>query len=425
MMFRTLAASLLVALPLIAGCRHDEALAAPDLTTTSGLLARYVAMGNSITAGFQSAGINDSTQQRSYAAVFARQAHAPYFYASLSMPGCPAPFTNNLTGARVGGQNSPTGCALRASNQLPYLSNVAVPGARVIDALSNTDPASSPNALTSFILGGRSQVAAMRAAQPTYVSIWLGNQDLLGALTNAANYGSSTLVTPVAAFQAAYTEILDSIAATGAKAALLAVVDVTTIPFTSSGATYWCLKTGLCPGVPAGGFPSSFTVNNNCAPGAAIPGAKGDSILVPFSVGVPKLAAATPTSPQSLDCSIDNQVVSAAEYKVLRDAVAGYNAFIAAQAVQRNWAYVDANPALLAAKAEIPAPSSFPKIAVFPCLPGKTCGTRTNPNAFVLFGTFFSLDGVHPTDVAHRIIADSLISATNRTYGTTIPFAGP
>ncbi|MBA2626464.1 MAG: SGNH/GDSL hydrolase family protein, partial [Gemmatimonadales bacterium] len=136
MTLRTLAASLLLALPLIAGCRNDETLAAPDVSTSGGLMARYVAMGNSITAGYQSGGINDSTQRRSYAAVFARQAGAPYFYASLRMPGCTAPFTLNPTQARVGGAAA-TGCALRAPDQNPFLSNVAVPGARAVSALTN------------------------------------------------------------------------------------------------------------------------------------------------------------------------------------------------------------------------------------------------------------------------------------------------
>ena len=36
------------------------------------MFPRYVAMGNSITAGFQSAGINDSIQQQSYAVLFAQ-----------------------------------------------------------------------------------------------------------------------------------------------------------------------------------------------------------------------------------------------------------------------------------------------------------------------------------------------------------------
>lgn len=422
MKLKILAASLLAALLVVAACRNDESLAAPDLTNNSGLVARYVALGNSITAGFQSAGINDSTQRRSYAAVFARQAGAPYFYASLRMPGCPAPLVSNVTQARVGNPTSP--CALRASTPVPFLSNVAVPLANVLDATSNTAAGSRPNALTSLILGGRTQLEAMHAARPTFVSVWLGNNDVLGALTNSTNVGNSALVTPQSDFQAAYTVVLDAIEVDSAKAALLGVVDVTTLPYSSSGATYWCLKTALCPGVPAGGFPANFTVNNNCAPGAAIPGAKGDSILVPWTVGIAKLSAAA-TSPQTLDCSIDAQVVNPAEYKVLRDAVAGYNAFISAQAAQRNMAYFDPNPTLLAARAataRLPA-NQQGTLRSFPCPPGAPCGQPAN--ALVTFGTWISLDGVHPTTVGHRIIADSLISTVNRSFGTTIPFAGP
>ncbi len=428
MTYRTLAASLLVALPLMAGCRQDERLAPPDLSNNSGMLAHYVAMGNSITAGFQSAGINDSTQRQSYAAVFARQAGAPYFYPSLNMPGCPAPFTVNTTQARLGGATA-GGCALRAPNQLPFLSNVAVPGAHAIDGLTNTDPASGPNILTSLVLGGRSQVTAMQAAQPTFVTVWLGNNDVLGALTSSTNPGDPALVTSIAAFQATYKAIIDSVAATGASAALFAVADVTVIPYSTSGTIYWCLKTGVCPGVPAGGFPPTFTVSNNCAPGAAVPGAKGDSILVPWTVGVTKLSAAAAGSPQTLDCSIDAQVVTPLEYKTMRDAVVGYNAFIAAQAAAHSWPYVDPNPTLAAAKAEPAVAGQYPKVAVFPCLPfpGAPCGGKTTPTspANVLFGTYFSLDGVHPTAEAHRVLADTLISAVNRAYGTSIPFAGP
>ena len=430
MTFRTRAALLLVTTALAAGCRTDESLAAPDLSNNGGLLARYVAMGNSITAGFQSAGINDSTQRRSYAAVFARQARAPYFFASLNLPGCPAPFVNNVTQARVDDQPPASPCALRRQDQLPFLGNVAVPGAHVIDALTNTDPASAPNALTSIILGGRSQLEAMAEAQPTFVSVWLGNNDVLGALTSSANPGDPALVTSEAAFESAYTRILDSIAATHASAALFAVADVTIIPYASSGATYWCLKTGLCPGVPSGGFPAAFAVDGSCAPGAAIPGAKGDSILVPWTVGVPRLSAALAGVPQTLDCTVDADVVTPIEFRTMREAVAGYNAFVATEAARRGWAYVDPNPPLLVARADQPAAAppaqpAFPRIAFFPCVPGTLCGSKVNPGPSVLFGTYFSLDGVHPSDAAHRVLADSLISAVNRTYGTSIPFAGP
>lgn len=411
MTLRTLAASLLLAAPLVAGCRTDESLASPDLSNNGGMLARYVAMGNSITAGLQSAGINDSTQQRSYAAVFARQARAPYFYASLNMPGCPAPLTSNTAQTRVGNQPPTAPCALRAQDHVPFLSNVAVPGANVLDALTNTDPGSEPNALTSFILGGRSQIAAAAAAHPTFVSVWLGNNDVLASLTSSANPGNPALVTPEAAFETAYTKILDSIVASNpdVKGALFGVEDVTAIPYVSTGTLYFCLKNGVCPGVPQAPFPPNFTVNANCAPAAL--GGLGDAVLIPWTVGVVRILQAAQGLPGTVDCSVDTDVVTAGEHDAIQAAVTGYNAFIQAQATARGWAYIDITSILLGYKAR-------GQIPLFPTLP-------TALGQSVTFGPLFSLDGVHPSTAAHRLIADSLIAAVNRTYGTAIPFAGP
>lgn len=406
---RSLAASALIALPLLAGCRHDETLAAPDLSNNGGQLARYVAMGNSITAGFQSAGINDSTQQFSYAAVFAFQGRTPYSYPSLAMPGCPAPFSNNVAQTHVGNQPPSSPCALRNAAQLPFLGNVAVPGAHVIDALTNSDPASSPNTLTSLVLGGRTQVQAMQQARPTYVTVWLGNNDVLGSLTSSTNPGNPALVTSESAFEAAYTAILDSVAGTGAEATLFAVADVTAIPYASSGTAYFCLKTGVCPGVSQAAFPPNFTVNNDCAPAAL--GGVGDNTLVPWTVGVVRILRAAQGLAGTLDCSVDDDVVMPAELANLKATIAGYNNFIAAQSAGRHWGFVDVNAFLLAFKADGTIPA-------FPTVPTTAAGS-------VGFGPLFSLDGVHPSSAAHRIIADSLIAVTNRTYGTSIPFAGP
>ncbi|HTC24609.1 MAG TPA: hypothetical protein VK688_09615, partial [Gemmatimonadales bacterium] len=260
---------------------------------------------------------------------------------------------------------------------------------------------------------------------PTFVTVFVGNNDVLASLTDRTNPGNPALVTPEAAFEANYGPILDSIQKVGAQAALIGVADVSLLPYATQGAVYWCLKNGVCPGVPLAGFPATFSVNNNCAPRAVNPLANGDSVLVPWIVGVPLIAAAQQGATTSLDCSVDAAVVLPAEFKTLRNAVAGYNAYISAQAQQRGFAFVDLNPAFLADKAAAPAAGQFPLIATFPCLPTAPCGQAINQTPNVLFGTYFTLDGVHPSGAAHRVIADTLISAVNAKYGTTIPFAGP
>ncbi|HTK57269.1 MAG TPA: hypothetical protein VL295_10590, partial [Gemmatimonadales bacterium] len=184
------------------------------------------------------------------------------------------------------------------------------------------------------------------------------------------------------------------------------VADVTVIPYSSSGTVIWCAKTGLC-GAPAAPLPATFTVNNNCAPNAAIPGSKGDSILVPWTKLVPLIGAAAGGAATALDCSVDATVVTPAEYLVMRNAVVGFNAHIQTEAAARGFDYWDPNPTLLGRKAA-------GQIPVFPDLSNLATGR-------VGFGPLFSLDGVHPNLTAHKLIADSIAAHLNAAFGTTIP----
>ena len=166
-----------------AACNNDQLNRPFSSTPVDPLFDRYVSMGNSITAGFQSGGINDSTQQQSYAVLLARGMHSPFFLPLLNRPGCPPPYTNVFLQTRVGGA-TPTTCALRniPNPPPPFISNTAVPGALVIDIYNNGAGAHA-NTLTQFILGGLTQVQMMERAHPTFVTVWIGNNDVLGAMT--------------------------------------------------------------------------------------------------------------------------------------------------------------------------------------------------------------------------------------------------
>lgn len=411
---RVLAAvSLALLLPALAGCFEDDSLKPPDtppVPSGGPLFQNYVAMGNSITAGVQSAGINDSTQARSYATLLAQVMGTSFVMPRLNMPGCPPPFINNVTQTRVNlpGLPAPTGstCYLRKGNQPP--NDVAVPFARAVEALTNFATPSRANALTLLFLGGRNQVQAMRDMNPTFVSLWIGNNDALASLTDLSNPGRTDSVTDIGTFQTQYGMILDSIEATGAKGVLISVADVSVIPYASRGSTYWCIKNQPACGVFPAAFPPTFTVDDNCAPGAAISGSKGDSILVPWPIGVPRIAAAAQGQATTLDCSVDADVVTPAEYANLRNAIQGYNQFIQSQAAARGFAYVDVNPPLLQAVGNGVIPP-FPDL------------TQALIGGNVGFGPLFSLDGVHPSTLAHRLVADSVASAINQTYSTSLP----
>ena len=410
-----LLAVLALALPLATSCYTDEQLGAAPLPNTGELMRRYLSIGNSFTAGFQSAGINDSTQNLAYPVFFARAVGTSFAVPSLNMPGCPAPFINNVTMERVP-PPIPTGCALRTHEPLPpFFNNLAVPLAHAIDPLDNLDATSNANTLTMLILGGKTQVQAMTDANPTFVSAWIGNNDVLGALTGS-NPGDPSQITPQADFEAQIKGIFDAIDATGASAAIISVANPTLIPYASGAAFYWCgsissADTGN-PGSSVCGnplqFPPSFTVDISCSPSGVGLGGQGEFTLVPWPVGIPKIAAALQGAPTNLDCTDDSQVAMPAEVAGMVAAVAGYNTFLAAETSARGYGYFDINPSLQDAvdNGDIP---------LFPDLSGVSTGGSVG------FGSLFSLDGFHPSTEAHRVVTDSLISTVNQMFGTTIP----
>ena len=388
---------------LAAACQNDV-LNSPGVPPYQGgaMFQRYVAMGNSITAGVQSGGINDSTQRLSYAVlVGGAMGGDRFYYPSLNNPGCPPPYTNIFTGARVGGAGiTGTTCFFRNAAIPPYLSNVAVPGSESIVLLNNgPTPGTNSNALTQLFLGGRTQVQAMMDAQPTFVSVWSGNNDLLGA----AEAGDTTLAPDSATFHLRYAGALDSIQATGASAILIAVglghfVNNAVPPFFSSGTTWFGV-------ISSGAFaPAPITVAANCAP------PRGDTVFVSFPYGLGLVATASGGTPVTLDCTAP-PVLEPAETRFFAALQLQYNAIIQAEAVARGWAFTDSiNVMMDSLKVAAPAGSQF---RPFPNV-GAACSASP-------FGLAFSCDGIHPSQATQQRIARKLVREINAQYGSAIP----
>jgi lysophospholipase L1-like esterase len=424
-----LAALVLAMLP---GC-EDERLVRPDDAGQDGLFARYVALGNSITAGYQSGGIYAQTQQASYAVDLAGKMGTDFDLPLLSAPGCPPPLTQIFPSRqRLGGPDAPE-CALRTADAPRTLNNVAVPNAAVIDATSNLSPASNANPLTTFILGGRTQVEAALDADPTFASVWIGNNDVLGA----ALAGDARLVTGVDSFRTRYTRLLDRLDA-GADdlqgALLFAVADVTALPVLSPGAAY----AQAVPQAQQAGddVPPNFEVAASCAPSA------DGRRLVPFQYGATLLQVAArlfqqsgaDASPITLDCAQDRTVREAigaafggvseipilideaisgtagislltqAEIGPLARAVEAYNDVIRAQAEERGYAFYNPNDLFEKNEGDLP---TFPELIDDPA-------NDFSPEQ--PFGPLFSLDGVHPSARTHGLIAEEAAAAINDTY---------
>ena len=197
-------------------CETNHDLLGPNPPLGGELFRSYVSIGNSITAGFQSNGINDSTQKQSYAVLLARSMGTRFAYPALTMPGCPPPIANTQTGALVGGAAAPPCSARIPASVTDVLNNVAVPGARVADPTSPSTGAS--NALTTFILGGKTQVQKALEAKPTFATIWIGNIDVLsaglsGILVGGVVPGQTGITITQAQFQASYDALVAQLTA--------------------------------------------------------------------------------------------------------------------------------------------------------------------------------------------------------------------
>ncbi|HVX38502.1 MAG TPA: SGNH/GDSL hydrolase family protein, partial [Gemmatimonadaceae bacterium] len=211
---------------LVAGCNSDASVV--TTTPANNIFQSYVALGNSITAGYESGGINDSTQRQSYAVLLARSMGTRFAYPALNMPGCPPPIANFQTQARVGGASS-TGstCLLRTgSSATATLNNVAVPGINSVDPTAIVGPDS--NALTELFLGGKTMVRKALDAHPTFATVWVGNNDIL----SFAILGQPAGATPQTKFVQSYSAMINQLVAgaQGLKGVLIGVAPVSQIP---------------------------------------------------------------------------------------------------------------------------------------------------------------------------------------------------
>lgn len=423
-------------LPLLVGC-EDESLIQSD--ANDAIFERYVALGNSITAGFQSSGINATVQQDAYPVLLAEQMNTRFEIPALEDPGCPPPLTNVLTGDRVGSGTGPGTCLFRASPIPTELNNVAVPGATIASA---TDASAAANELTTFILGGRTQAEVAAEIDPTFASVWLGNNDVLGAALS----GNPSAMTSTADFEARYTAAADALTNAGVeRGVLIGVANVAflqqvtpsdrfplSIPNLSAGQVIF----GAEDEINARGsdsFPSwgDFNVATSCAPGSA-----GANTLVPFeySVGIlfslasqgqnvtldctnDQTAAAVfgPETVESLGVNPDLTLLLPDEINQVAARVQAFNTFIEGVADDRGWVYIDPSETLgplFAAGLGTPDDTSDDLVPKFPNL-----SLDPNPNTF---GDFFSEDGVHPSSLLHRVITNRVLEAINAEYGTDL-----
>jgi len=359
---------------------------------------KYVAIGDSLTAGFASGGLLAEVQERSYPALIADQAGVADFQQPLAgAPGIPP-----LLAIQGFANGSPIitpraaqpGPPLNLTLQRPY-DNLAVPGYDTAEALTVVSDPNNP--LSDLVLRGLgTMVQQALVQQPTFVTVWLGNNDVLGAATSGIVIDGVTL-TRRGDFRNAYRTILGAVAQSGAQMAVANIPDVTALPFVAT-----------IPPVVVNPATSQPVLGPNGQPipliGPQGPLGPGDFVLLSASgllaqgIGIP---AAVGGTNQPLP---DQVVLSASEANRVRQRTNELNAEIGAAAGDFGAALVDVHGFFEEVKRD-----GFP------------AGANIIYTTDFLTGGIFSYDGVHPSPMGYAVSANLFIDAINARFGDSIP----
>jgi len=359
--------------------------------------ATYVSVGDSLAAGVESGSLVVTHQNRSVPALIARQAGVSSFQQPIvSEPGFPPELQLvSLVPVPVLAPKATTpGTPQNLNLPRPY-NNLAVPGATSIDALTRTTDAGG---LHDVILRGRrTQLTQAVSLRPTFVTVWIGNNDVL----QPAILGTPATATAVTSFVSNYAKAINHLisGAPGVKGVLIGVVQVGLAP------VLFDARALLNPAFLAGlnqATGRTITIDpTTCT--ATTTSLIGFPIVAQIRSGAhpPQIACAKggPFSPLG-----ELFILDAAEQTTMSNTVNAYNAYIRAKADSIGFGYYDPNPTLISLRAS-GAILTVPNIA-----------SATAP-----FGTGVSLDGIHPSSSTHILVANGVIDVINAKYGTTIP----
>jgi lysophospholipase L1-like esterase len=413
-----------IALAII-GCEDFSQLTEPELNSGSADFTRFVSIGNSLTMGEQSSSVFEAGQMYSFGKLIADQVGTTYEQATFSDPGTGgrlevaalAPFTLYTNP----NQGSPTNLTYAA----PY-NNLGIKGAFLYDVLNARSASTcytanfgSPNPLFDAVLRGfGTQLELAIAQQPTFITLWIGNNDILAYATRGGLFPP----TDPGVFQTQYAQVLTSLNSTGAQIVIGGMPNALLTPYFTTvgpgvgqalqgipGAQGLVYQTTGAPGVAIA--TSTDLINKNVfvtLSGSSAANLLGDQtgkyyndngIPVPPGVNTAFPFGLTPENPFPNSLVLDPTEI--ANYQALN---IGYNDIISGLAASMGYYVVDWD-------------ELFNQLA-------SADGLNVNGINFsttFVNGNFFSLDGIHPTSQGYAIIANEFIKATNEKYNASIP----
>ena len=256
----------------LTACSNDDDSSAPivtlpDLTAGEADFSNFVTLGNSLTAGFQDNALFIASQSNSFPNIWSEK------FALVGGGNFRQPLMNdNFGGIAIGGQRilqprlvfngsgpvplesviGPVTVTtdLAINNPTEPFNNMGVPGAKsfhlAAPGYGNIAGVSMGAANPYFVRMASSPnttiIADAVAQNPTFFSLWIGNNDVLGFATsggsgvsqegnlNPATYGGND-ITDSNVFASVYSQYIAALTANGAKGVVANIPDVTSIPF--------------------------------------------------------------------------------------------------------------------------------------------------------------------------------------------------
>ncbi|RTQ53664.1 G-D-S-L family lipolytic protein [Hymenobacter gummosus] len=399
----------------------------PKFEAGSADFTRYIAVGNSLTAGFSDGGLYREGQVNSYPNILARQFRLvgggafeqPLFSETqfngsgyLRLTGFSAtgtPVTANVTNNLAIRATTPTTLYTRFDTRVD---NLGVPGIRLSDIHTAGYGSQAGNPYferitpTTTPLQSYFQRVKAEAATATFFSNWLGNNDVLGYATTG---GLGGVITRTDTFALKNSRIINALTANGAKGIVATIPDVTNVPFFTTvrvadvRARFKAANANLDVYIQVTGSSGNTT---RLATDADLITLQGSAVIGTTTTGNPFPVGAGLSAAQSNP--IPNQfVLDATEQANVQAATTAFNSAIVAKANEKGLAIFDSNTFFRSV-----AQSGFVTNGV-------------NNTAGFVSGNLFSLDGVHPTPRGYAVVANEMIRAINAKYGSTLPLTNP
>ncbi|KAA9331420.1 SGNH/GDSL hydrolase family protein [Hymenobacter busanensis] len=236
--------------------------------------SKYIAVGNSLTAGYSDGGLYREGQLNSYPNLLAQQfrtANGGEFKQPLfsedqaNGSGYLRLTTLDLATRAFTLGNVTNNLAVRGQNPTLYtkytepVQNLGVPGIRVADVLTPGYGSTAGNAYYERLLPTADALKPyatfvqerMAAENATFFTCWLGNNDVLGYATS----GGVSPITSTATFTTNYTAIITALTANGARGVVATIPNVTDIPFFRTAGPAFRVKLETNPAAAGGPIP--------------------------------------------------------------------------------------------------------------------------------------------------------------------------